>query len=292
MILATGIYALADVMSGLFAPLFAQWRGVGGGDPVLIDGTDVTDSSGVDLIGGADITITFNTGASPDTASWAVNDKFLRNDGDDETTGTITTKGLISSADDGLHGFSGNNTIDYTGEQGEGWHYYQSTKNLFLRKESGGTFAEEVATNSANTLTNKTIELDGIPDSDDTYLGITINSYNAGENLTQWDTVYFHASDPDKLHQADADAAGEFPARGIVVATASDTNAAIILTQGSVRNDAWSWAPGETIYLSDTAGGLTSTAPSTSGDCVQIMGWATATDTMYVNVSGHYLEVE
>lgn len=44
--------------------------GAGGGDPVLIDGTGVTDASGVDLQGGAGIDITFNAAASPDTASF------------------------------------------------------------------------------------------------------------------------------------------------------------------------------------------------------------------------------
>jgi hypothetical protein len=45
--------------------------GGGGGDEVLIDGTGVSDASGVDLQGGAGVAITFNAGASPDTASFA-----------------------------------------------------------------------------------------------------------------------------------------------------------------------------------------------------------------------------
>ena len=45
--------------------------GAGGGDPVLIDGVAVSDGSGVDLIGGTNgIDITFNAGASPDTATF------------------------------------------------------------------------------------------------------------------------------------------------------------------------------------------------------------------------------
>lgn len=43
----------------------------GGGDEVLIDGTGVSDASGVDLIGGSNgIDIAFNAGASPDTATF------------------------------------------------------------------------------------------------------------------------------------------------------------------------------------------------------------------------------
>jgi len=48
----------------------ADQSGAGGGDPVLIDGTGVTDGSGVDLQGGAGIDITFNAAVSPDTASF------------------------------------------------------------------------------------------------------------------------------------------------------------------------------------------------------------------------------
>ena len=45
--------------------------GAGGGDPVLIDGVGVSDGSGVDLIGGTNgIDISFNAGASPDTATF------------------------------------------------------------------------------------------------------------------------------------------------------------------------------------------------------------------------------
>jgi len=46
--------------------------GAGGGDPILIDGTAVTDGSGVDVQGGVGIAITFNAGVSPDTASLAI----------------------------------------------------------------------------------------------------------------------------------------------------------------------------------------------------------------------------
>jgi hypothetical protein len=44
--------------------------GAGGGDPVLIDGVAVADASGVDIQGGVGVDITFNAGASPDTASF------------------------------------------------------------------------------------------------------------------------------------------------------------------------------------------------------------------------------
>jgi len=45
--------------------------GAGGGDPALIDGTSVGDAAGVNLQGGAGIAIAFNSGPTPDTASFA-----------------------------------------------------------------------------------------------------------------------------------------------------------------------------------------------------------------------------
>src|SRR3546814_16932056 len=49
---------------------------------------------------------------------------------------------------------------------------------------------------------------------------------------------------------------------------------AVILREGPVRNDAWSWTPGGTIYLSTTPGGLTQTAPSATTEKVQQVGFA------------------
>jgi len=80
--------------------------GAGGGDPVLIDGTAVSDAAGVDIQSGAGIAITFNAGVSPDTASIAIDAtgdwtgtldsiegaSFLRSDASDSyTSGTLTT---------------------------------------------------------------------------------------------------------------------------------------------------------------------------------------------------------
>ena len=63
--------------------------------------------------------------------------------------------------------------------------------------------------------------------------------------------------------------------------------------QGTIRNDGWSWTnEGKTLFLSDTAAGLTETAPSTSGDAVQILGYSLTDDEIYFNAAGHYAEVE
>jgi hypothetical protein len=132
--------------------------------------------------------------------------------------------------------------------------------------------------------------LDGL--ADDTYDGFVIANKNAGETITQWDVVYLDGTSGEWM-QADADAAGEFPARGIAVEAGTDGNALKVLVQGTIRNDGWTWTDeGVTLYLSDTVAGLTETAPSTSGDAVQILGYALSDDEIYFNAAGHYAEVE
>ena len=126
---------------------------------------------------------------------------------------------------------------------------------------------------------------------DDTYAGITITGRNAGETVTQWDAIRLHSD--GEWHQADANAAGEFPARGIAVAAGSDGNALTVLVRGVVRNDGWTWGTvGGTIYLSATAGGLTQTAPSSAGDCVQAVGFALSDDEAYLDFNGVWFEHE
>ncbi len=127
---------------------------------------------------------------------------------------------------------------------------------------------------------------------DDEFNGVTVTGRACGEGLTQWDLVRI-ADDADPWHQADADAAGEFPAFGITVAACTDTNEAKILTQGMVRNEGWTGLTvGGAVYLSATVGGITQTAPSTSGDCVQIVGWAMSDSEIYFDFSRPYQEVE
>ena len=174
------------------------------------------------------------------------------------------------------------------------------------------TDTETLLLTPANTaiLTNKTIDANGTGNvittskttlragadaiSDDTYDGIVLSGWNCGASIAQWDAVYLDDTANEWLI-ADADLPGAFPARGVATAACTDGNPGIILVQGVVRNDAWEWAAnGSTLFLSDTGTGSswTVTAPSTSGDAVQVIGFAINDDQVYFNFSGHYLEVE
>jgi len=121
---------------------------------------------------------------------------------------------------------------------------------------------------------------------DDTWAGSIITNLNAGATVAQWDAVYLGSA--SKWLLADANGSGTYPAVGIVTAGATDTQPVTVVTHGTIRNDAWNWTIGGTVYLSTTPGGLTQTAPSTDGDKVQIVGTAISADIIFIHPSPDY----
>lgn len=155
---------------------------------------------------------------------------------------------------------------------------------------------EAIATDAGIELNDDSyIKMDGTADGgdDDDYNGIVLGGRNCGESLSQWDLVEI-VNDADPWHKADATAAsGEYPAFGLSVAACTDTNEATILVRGVVRNEGWTGlTPGAPIYLGETDGALTETAPSTSNDAVQIVGWALSDSEIYFDFSRPYQLVE
>lgn len=154
-----------------------------------------------------------------------------------------------------------------------------------INPSTGEMTIPETGTSRFNNVVITNLTLSVSLGTDDTFTGTVIKDLNAGETITQWDLI--RISSDGKLYQADANAAGEFPAWGIATAAGTADNALTILLQGTVRNDGWSWTVGGLIYLSTTAGGLTQTAPSTTGDAVQVVGVATTATTAYFIFTGY-----
>jgi hypothetical protein len=150
-----------------------------------------------------------------------------------------------------------------------------------------GTLAGTTAT---QTLTAKTIQLNAALGTDDTLTGDTIAGLNAGATVAQWEAVYLGGSSTWLL--ADANGSGTYPAVGMGVSSGTNGNPLTVLVRGTVRNDAWNWTPGGAIYLSATAGGLTQTAPSSSGDKVQVVGRALTADIAFFDFNSTYLTIE
>lgn len=88
---------------------------------------------------------------------------------------------------------------------------------------------------------------------------------------------------------ADVSSAGAMPCQGLALETG--TGSKKILLRGFMRDDSWSWTVGGLIYVSTTAGTLTQTAPSATGDQVQVVGFATHADRIFFNPSMVLVEV-
>jgi len=146
-------------------------------------------------------------------------------------------------------------------------------------------------------LTNVIVSLSAGADakSNEEYSGIIITGRNAGEAIDQGNPVYWDATDSE-WKEADANAAGKFPARGIALETGSDGNPMAVLVQGIMRHDDWNFGTvGGTIFLSEDTGdnaGLTQTAPSDTDDCVQCVGFALSDDEAYFNFTPVYFQAE
>jgi hypothetical protein len=95
-------------------------------------------------------------------------------------------------------------------------------------------------------------------------------------NATGFGAALYVASDGN-LEEADASAVSTL--RCMALALEAGTGAdKKILRWGRIRNDTWSWTVGGLIYVSTTTGALTQTAPSGSGEFVQVVGEAEASN--------------
>jgi len=152
-------------------------------------------------------------------------------------------------------------------------------------------FSGDVNMNGNNLTDVHEIRLDATPDTDHTANGPTTNTINAGATIAIGELCYL-ASDGEWA-LADADAAAT--AKGmlsIALAAGTDGNPMLVALAGSfVRDDTWNWTIGAELYVSTTAGGLTETAPSATGDVVRVVGYAVNADVVYFNPGSTWVEI-
>jgi hypothetical protein len=110
-----------------------------------------------------------------------------------------------------------------------------------------------------------------------------------GEAVAFPDLLYLKSD--GKWWKADADAATSMPGLRMALETKAADGVCQVLRMGRVRDDGWAWTVGGLIYASTTAGGLTQTAPSGSGDQVQVVGIAHHADKMIFDPSPVIAEV-
>jgi hypothetical protein len=123
---------------------------------------------------------------------------------------------------------------------------------------------------------------------DHTYTGLSAQML-AGGAISAFDLVCVHTVTQEVV-EADASAYATARVIGIAPAAISDTATGTILLQGFIRDDSWAWTAGSTLYLSETAGAMTHTAPSTDGAFVLVVGVALSPDVVYINPSMDVIE--
>ena len=105
-------------------------------------------------------------------------------------------------------------------------------------------------------------------------IGAETATVEATENLAAGDFVNIYGATGSKCRKADATTAGK-EANGFVLSAVTSGNNATVYLPGQINNQLSGLTPGETYWLSTTAGaGVATTPPSGSGNSVQSLGKA------------------
>jgi hypothetical protein len=127
------------------------------------------------------------------------------------------------------------------------------------------------------------------------YENITANGQYAGEVTTEavavdgalYDLLYLSSTG---YNNAKADADATLPCLAMRVETG--TGSRKLLKSGYVRNDTWAFTKGQLLYVSPaTAGLITATKPITTGQRIQIVGYAVASNIIYFNPDYTWIEI-
>lgn len=114
------------------------------------------------------------------------------------------------------------------------------------------------------------------------------NVYNCPTTVSVGDAVY--GTGPDSVDRAQANSISTVPAIGFVLAKPTTTTASVQYF-GEVAGFS-GLSTGSTYYLSDTvAGGITTTAPSTTGFIVQKVGFAKDSTTLVAVVNREFVQL-
>ena len=125
------------------------------------------------------------------------------------------------------------------------------------------------------------IDLEDALAADGDYCGIA-SSVTVDTNGTGFGAALVLSPDGN-YDEADADAEATMPCISLALETGTGTKR--VLLKGYIREDDWNWTPGGLVYVSTTAGTLTQTAPSGTGDQIQVVGIAVTADILFFNPS-------
>ncbi len=173
-------------------------------------------------------------------------------------------------------------TIDYT----------DGDLAMTIADGGGVTFAQAVTATAG--ITAQSFHMDASADgiADHGYAGMSaLLRVGDGADVGAFDLVCI-SDVTNEVQIADASAVATAKVIGINPSNSaiSDNSEGTILLHGFVRDDTWNWTTGQTLYLSETAGDITATAPTTDGAFVVPIGIALEPDMIYFNPSQTIIE--
>jgi hypothetical protein len=152
---------------------------------------------------------------------------------------------------------------------------------------AGGTMTGNVTLGE-----NASVALDPAGSADEKWSGITVTG-TAGATLAVGDLCYLASSWKWLLADADTAAAAGSVALGLCILAGNDTQATAMLLIGTMRSAAFpaSITGGAQLYISQTAGDMTTTIPTGGDVVVRVCGWAILTEpnTVYFNPSSDFI---
>lgn len=133
-----------------------------------------------------------------------------------------------------------------------------------------------------------TVVLTATP-ADGDHSGYTTLDMDAGETVAKFDVLYVDAT--GELSKADATDDTKIPVVAMALEAGTDGNPLEVLHWGFITNSGWSFTLGAPIYADTSAGGITETQPSGSGEIVQIIGYALTATTIFFKPDHAYVEL-
>ena len=148
---------------------------------------------------------------------------------------------------------------------------------------AGTTFSGDIQ------LGETDIKLDATLSGDAKWSGIVISGTSGVTTLAVGDLCYLN-NDDSRWELVDANLSDGYDKMlGICVLAAADGSATEMLIYGKVRSAVFpAFTVGSPLYMSETAGDVTHTAPVTTDACVRIVGFAITAEDMLFNPSNDY----
>lgn len=159
----------------------------------------------------------------------------------------------------------------------------------FVTTDGTATLSAKTISGPLTLAEGASVTLDAAGSADGAWSGIA-RAGTAGAALAFGDLIVLDATDSRwELADANSAAGADGDSRGMigicVLAAAGDGSATTILLQGIVRADAAfpALTINNPVYISETAGDITGTLPTTEDNVVRIVGTATTADEIYFN---------